>query len=101
MGFDGYEKVSVIAEDAYGIWIVEESHGYYDRHKWTICLPRALATANLGSDPVDLVQVAIWESNAGPPNVIARLKQWMTMRRERLLPHSCHHITIRTIRRDC
>jgi len=86
-GFEGYEKISVIAEDSCGVWIVDESHGYVDRHRWTFCLRRPDAATEAHTDPVDLVQVAIWESNGGPPDIVdLRFGQNSKESREILLP---------------
>jgi hypothetical protein len=67
----GYEKISVVAADPCGIWIVDETRGYYDWTKWTLCLrPQANAPNDANIDALDRLQVAIWESSGGPPQVI-------------------------------
>jgi hypothetical protein len=65
--YGGYDKISVVGEDTCGFWLAVESHGYYDRHRWLLCLrPKA---PDGEADAADLVQIAIWESNGGPPDV--------------------------------
>ena len=71
MGDEGYERISVVAEDPCGTWVLDESHGYYDQHSWMICLrPVAAGPTDASIDPVELVQVAIWESNGGSPWIV-------------------------------
>jgi hypothetical protein len=58
----GYERISVVAEDACGVWFVDEVETYNASDKWTVCLRRAPGPGRL--------QIAISEANGGPPQVV-------------------------------
>ena len=85
--YEGYETISVVAVDPCGIWISSDSHGYYDRHRWMICLRlKADGSVDTSADPKDLVQIAIWESNGGPPDIVDFRNGQNTKERDALRP---------------